>query len=176
MRKSNTHSKEGKKLLPWKTVRDAIAHLPVLDAGRAETAKHPLIPYHNVPLLDKEKYFWVANTPKEKGAFDNQCINPLCGFDKNPTHSASIDENGVNRYSTETPLYCLKCSELLPRPWVKENGQYRLMKGYTSAYKRMGWDSPASTLTRNLSYACSDNKVHPEQNRVQNHGYRFMKP
>lgn len=49
---------------------------------------------------------------------------------------------------------------------MKENGQYRLMKGYTSAYKRMSWDSPASTLTRNLSYACSDNKVHPEQNRV----------
>lgn len=161
-----THSKDDKKLLPWKTVREAIAHLPTLDAGRAETAKHPFIPYHNVPLLDKEKYFWVANTPKEKGAFDNQCINPLCRFDKNPTHGASIDENGVNRYSTETPLYCLKCGELLPRPWVKENGQYRLMKGYTSAYKRMSWDSPASTLTRNLSYACSDNKVHPEQNRV----------
>ena len=25
---------------------------------------------------------------------------------------------------------------------------------------------PASALTRNLSYACSDNKLHPEQNRV----------
>ena len=30
----------------------------------------------------------------------------------------------------------------------------------------MGWDTPASTLTQNLSYACSDNKLHPEQNRV----------
>ena len=40
------------------------------------------------------------------------------------------------------------------------------MKGYTSAYKRMSWYAPASTLTRNLSYACSDNKLHPEQNRV----------
>ena len=25
---------------------------------------------------------------------------------------------------------------------------------------------PASTLTQNLSYACSDNKLHPSQNRV----------
>jgi DNA (cytosine-5)-methyltransferase 1 len=49
---------------------------------------------------------------------------------------------------------------------VKEDGKYRLMKGYTSAYKRMSWDAPASTITRNLSYACSDNKLHPIQNRV----------
>jgi DNA (cytosine-5)-methyltransferase 1 len=161
-----SHSKEGKYLLPWKTVRNAIAHLPALDAGQAGTAKHKFIPYHHVPLLDEEKYFWVTNTPKEKSAFDNQCINPLCCFDKNPTHGATKDKEGVNRYNTKTPLYCVKCGGLLPRPWVKENEQYRLMKGYTSAYKRMSWDSPASTLTRNLSYACSDNKVHPEQNRV----------
>jgi DNA (cytosine-5)-methyltransferase 1 len=161
-----THSKEDKQFLPWQTVRDAIAHLPALDAGRTETAKHKFIPHHSVPLLDEEKHFWVANTPKEKSAFDNQCVNPSCLFDNNPTHGASVDEKGVNRYNTETPLYCVKCRQLLPRPWVKENGQYRLMKGYTSAYKRMSWDSPASTLTRNLSYACSDNKVHPEQNRV----------
>jgi len=32
--------------------------------------------------------------------------------------------------------------------------------------QRMAYDKPSSALTRNLSYACSDNKVHPEQNRV----------
>jgi DNA (cytosine-5)-methyltransferase 1 len=40
------------------------------------------------------------------------------------------------------------------------------MKGCTSAYKRMAWDFPASALTTNFAYACSDNKVHPSQNRV----------
>ena len=30
----------------------------------------------------------------------------------------------------------------------------------------MSWDKPASTLTRNLSYACSDHKLHPDQHRV----------
>lgn len=40
------------------------------------------------------------------------------------------------------------------------------MKGFTSAYKRMAWDAPAPTLTRNLSYACSDHKLHPTQHRV----------
>ena len=40
------------------------------------------------------------------------------------------------------------------------------MKGFTSAYKRMDWDSPASAITRNFPYVCSDNKIHPEQNRT----------
>lgn len=40
------------------------------------------------------------------------------------------------------------------------------MKGFVSAYKRMMWDEPASTLTQNFQYACSDNKVHPSQTRV----------
>lgn len=30
----------------------------------------------------------------------------------------------------------------------------------------MSWDEPASTLTQNFQYACSDNKLHPTQNRV----------
>jgi DNA (cytosine-5)-methyltransferase 1 len=30
----------------------------------------------------------------------------------------------------------------------------------------MSWDLPAPTLTRNLSYPCSDHKVHPTENRV----------
>jgi DNA (cytosine-5)-methyltransferase 1 len=40
------------------------------------------------------------------------------------------------------------------------------MSGYTSAYKRMDPDLPAPALTRNLSYPCSDQKLHPYQNRV----------
>lgn len=55
---------------------------------------------------------------------------------------------------------------MLPRPSVERDGVRDLMKGFTSAYKRMSYDKPASALTRNLSYACSDNKLHPEQNRV----------
>lgn len=161
-----THSKKKCKLPKWRTVRDAISHLPSLDASCAENAKHEFLKYHYVPILDKDKYFWVSNTPPEKSAFDNQCINPVCRFDDNPKHSSIKNDEGINRASTETPLYCIKCGYLLPRPWVKENGNYRLMKGYTSSYKRMKWDSPSSTLTRNFSYACSDNKLHPVQNRV----------
>ncbi len=159
-----THSEfGGRDLLKWKTVRDAIFDLPSLDAKSIKFAKHPTLKYHRVPLLDAEKYFWVENTPEGKSAFDNQC--PNCHYNQNRVHGSS-KINGINQSNKDTPVYCENCGKLLPRPWVKENGTYRIMKGYTSAYKRMSWDSPAPTLTRNMSYACSDNKLHPSQNRV----------
>lgn len=147
----------------WLTVRDTIADLPPLDAGDRKRARSD-IPYHYVPLLDEDKYFWVSNTPPERGAFDNQCAK--CGYDRNPVHGTARDHKGINRAKTSTPIRCERCGALLPRPWVQIDGEYRLMSGFTSAYKRMSWDKPASALTRNLSYACSDHKLHPEQHRV----------
>lgn len=159
-----THSKTGGSATKkWVTVRDAIGDLPALDAS-CETRARSEIQYHRVPLLDAMKYWWVQNTPAERSAFDNQCVK--CGFDRNPTHSANRDPSGINRASRETPLYCTRCGALLPRPNTLKNGEFMLMKGYTSAYKRMSFDKPASALTRNLSYACSDNKLHPTQHRV----------
>ena len=161
---SATHSENGQEgTYPWLTVREIIADLPTLDAGDAESATSD-IPYHRVPLLDSMKYWWVDNTPAERSAFDNQCIE--CGFDDNRIHTARRDDKGINRASKETPLYCEECGEMLPRPSVLRNGKRKLMHGYTSAYKRMSYDKPASALTRNLSYACSDKKLHPKQNRV----------
>jgi len=160
-----THSKNGSIYLEkWVSLKDVIGGFPYLDSKSLKTSQDPNDPLHRVPLLDENKYFWVKHTPENKSAFDNQCIK--CGFNDNPLHSSKKNNEGINKSSTETPIYCLKCGELLPRPWVLENGNYRLMKGYISAYKRMKWDSPSSTITTNFSYACSDNKLHPEQNRV----------
>lgn len=163
-----THSKSGKQnTQPWITVRDVISNLPKLDSKNKELAESN-IPFHRISVLDPVKYWWIENTPPEKGAFDNQCINKKCGYKENPTHGATHDHEGINRANKTTPLYCLKCGELLPRPSAKdkETGKLRIMSGYTSAYKRMAWNLPSSTLTTNLSYACSDQKLHPEQNRV----------
>ena len=154
----------------WVTVRDAIGAMPPLDAGAKASAASD-VPFHKVPLLDAMKYWWVKNTPPERSAFDNQCT--ACGFAQNPTHTARRDDAGINRASRTTPLFCLRCSALLPRPSVEREGRRELMRGYTSAYKRMSYDKPASALTRNLSYACSDNKIHPEQNRVLSLGEAF---
>lgn len=150
----------------WKTVRDTIAEFPKLDGKDKESACSE-IPYHSVPVLDPKKYIWISNTPPEKGAFDNQCINPKCKFKGNAIHGASRDKNGINRANGNTPLYCEKCGELLPRPFtITKDGEKRIMSGYTSAYKRMSWDLPSPTLTTNLCYPSSDHKIHPNQNRV----------
>ncbi len=162
-----THSQDPSMFTrPWVTVDDALANVPSLDAANTRTASHESIPFHRVPTLDDAKYFWVSNTPPGKGAFDNQCVNSSCGFDKNPTHGSKHNSEGINQANRDTPLNCLKCGDLLPRPWVKDGSEYRLMSGFTSAYKRMRGDLPASALTRNLSYACSDQKLHPREHRV----------
>jgi len=165
---NRTHSKDGGNgMLPWITVRDAISDLPKLDSINKDSATSE-INFHRVPVLDKTKYWWIKNTPPERGAFDNQCVNPKCAYNLNPTHNTSKDKYGVNRSNKETPLYCEKCGSLLPRPSTldKTTGRLRIMSGYTSAYKRMAWDLPSSTLTTNLSYPSSDQKIHPDQNRV----------
>ncbi len=162
-----THSNDQSSgLKPWVSVRDTIFHLPPLDAQDAKSATSE-IAFHYVPVLDPKKYTWIENTPPEKGAFDNQCINPDCGFQGNLCHGSTKDNNGVNRANEDTPLFCEKCGNILPRPYTMlKDGSKRIMKGYTSAYKRMRWDLPAPTLTTNLSYPSSDHKLHPEQNRV----------
>ena len=161
-----THTKSGgKNLFKWVSVLEALVGFPPLDASSKKSATDNSVPYHRVPLLDPVKYKWVSNTPANRSAFDNQCSE--CGFNENPTHSTARNESGINRASKETPLYCEKCNALLPRPHVKEkDGSFRIMSGFTSAYKRMSADLPSPTLTRNFSYACSDQKVHPIEHRV----------
>ena len=160
-----THSRTGADgRRRWRTVRDTIGDLPPLDAGSPASASSAALPYHRVPLLDAQKHWWVRHTPPERSAFDNQCA--ACGAEDNAVHAAGRDGSGVNRASRDTPVHCARCGSLLPRPSVADRGGRRLMRGFTSAYKRMAYDRPASALTRNLSYACSDNKLHPEQHRV----------
>lgn len=155
-------------LPPWKTLRDSISAVPPLASENGKNANIAFHPLHKVPLLDEKKLFWLKNTPEGASAFNNQCVNPTCMYQKNAIHGSIRDGKGINRYNGDTPIYCQKCAEILPRPWVDDlkTGAKRLMKGYVSAYKRMSWDEPASTITKNFQYACSDNKVHPSQNRV----------
>ena len=161
---ARTHSRRGGAgTSPWVTVRDTIGTLPVLDAG-AEASATSHIPFHRVPLLDAMKHWWVSSTPPERGAFDNQCV--ACGFKENPLHSTQRDGSGIRRTSRATPIFCEQCGALLPRPSVDRAGRRVLMRGFESAYRRMAYDAPASTLTRNLSSACSDNKLHPCQHRT----------
>lgn len=163
-----THGKEKSFFVePWITLKDVIYDLPPLSAEKGKN-KDRNIPLHRVPLLDEKKLFWITNTPEGETALNNQCINPDCLYQGNRTHGARHNSEGINQANSDTPLYCERCGSLLPRPYTedKRTGQLRFMKAFTSAYKRMSWDEPASTLTQNFQYACSDNKLHPTQNRV----------
>lgn len=183
-----THSEQDSTLKKhWITLKEAIGNLPPLRAELGKNIDKNNI-LHKVPILDNKKLFWLDNTPEGETAFNNQCINPKCMFSKNKKHGSSQNSKGINKYNSNTPLYCEKCGALLPRPYVeiKDTNEKRLMKGYTSAYKRMSWNAPASTLTQNFQFACSDNKVHPSQSRVlslyeglilqsiSNYSYSFM--
>lgn len=160
-----THSEFGDDgLKKWITLRQAIGGLPPLSAKEGEN-EDKNIPWHIVPIMKKEKYWWVENTPLEDTAYNNQCTS--CGFTDNPKHGMTFVE-GIHQSKKDTPIYCSNCGALLPRPTMidKVTGQRRLIKGFDSAYRRMSWDAPAPTLTQNFQYEASDKKLHPDQNRV----------
>ena len=165
---ARTHSKHGDLFTkPWVTVREAIGSLPPLDAVKGHEKRTDFNKLHVVPVLDHKKYNWISYTPEGHSAFDNQCVNPECMFQGNPTHGSKKNSlTGVTQSLKNTPLFCERCGEMLPRPYVKKDNVYRIMKGYISAYKRMWWDRPASTLTTRFQFVSSDNNVHPSQNRV----------
>lgn len=82
-----------------------ISGLPVLRAEKGQNIdkKNSL---HKVPVLDEKKLWWLDNTPEGNTAFNNQCVNPKCGYQGNKLHGAKHNEEGINKYNEDTPLYC----------------------------------------------------------------------
>lgn len=163
-----THSEEPTLFTnKWVTLRDAIGNLPPLDAKKGKNARKDYHPWHFVPIMNPEKYWWMENTPEGCTAYNNQCVNPKCRYQGNRLHGSNT-AGGLHSANKDTPIFCEKCGKLLPRPTLidKRTGQRRLLKGYDTAYRRMEWDVPASTLTQNFIFEASDKKVHPSQTRV----------
>jgi DNA (cytosine-5)-methyltransferase 1 len=130
------------------TLRDIIFNNESLDANSPKDCISKNNPLHRVPKWREELYFWMMNTPEGSSAFDNNiCIS--CG-----NENERID------------FKCSNCESLLPKPTIIKNDKRQIIKGFVSAYKRMYWDKPASTITTRSAYACSDHKVHPCENRV----------
>ena len=122
----------------WLTLRDAISKNEKLDAISNRdriSEKHPL---HRIPKWRNELHFWMRNTPEGASAFENNvCVS--CGH-KN----------------TAKDVFCNVCKELLPKPTVVKNNDRKIISGFTSAYKRMYWNKPASTITtRSTSIPCN---------------------
>ena len=154
-------------LQPWVTLRQAIGSFPPLKAKEGENENRNFNAWHIVPIMNRDKYWWIENTPEGCTAYNNQCVNPECMYNGNKIHGSNFND-GTHTYNKDTPIYCEKCGELLPRPTVvdKRTGERRLIKGYDTAYRRMEWDKPASTITQNFIFESSDKKVHPDQTRV----------
>jgi len=132
--------------LPYVSLRDAIGHLPALDARTKLTDSED--PYHSIPPWNEKQYFWMQHTPEGQTAFDNlQC--PDC--QKTASNPIAVRCN---------------CGSSLPRPQKVVKGRSRLVRGFRSSYRRMNWNKPASTLTMNSGVISSDVKGHPVQNRV----------
>lgn len=130
------------------TLRDAIGSSERLDASTNETRASVKNTLHRVPKWRDELYHWLKHTPEGASAFgNNTCIT-------------------CNNINEKKDVYCSKCGTLLAKPTKKHGNQRRIIKGFVSAYKRMYWDKPASTITTRSAYACSDHKVHPSENRV----------
>ncbi len=149
------------------TLFDAIGHLPELHAKEGLNSRKDFNSYHYVPVIKKDKYWWIENTPEGETAFSNQCTNKKCSNVYNQVHGSSLN-NGRHKSNKDTPIYCSNCGGLLPRPTIidKSTNKLRLIKGFKTAYKRMSYNKPAPTLTQNYQFEASDNKIHPTQNRV----------
>ena len=131
-----------------RTLRDVIFDTEPLDAIDSIKRKSMLEPLHSVPKWRSELYNWMKHTPEGKSAFtNNECLD-------------------CNHFNEDLDIECVNCGALLPKPTVFKNGERRRTKGFVSAYKRMYWDKPGSTVTTRSAYCCSDHKGHPDQNRV----------
>ncbi|HCV3099489.1 TPA: DNA cytosine methyltransferase, partial [Acinetobacter baumannii] len=108
--------------------------------------------FHHVPVLGEKHYSWISNIPVNSGksAWQNACEN--CG-----------DDN--------TPIFQIKCvacnKEIKVRPHIEESdGSIRSIRGFKSSYKRINPTGLSSAITTNTNAFSSDNKLHPNQNRV----------
>lgn len=127
--------------------------LPPLDAASKEVAEaEEYNGFHSVPVWNSRTYAMVAAIPggSGKSAWENQvCVD--CG---------------AVEVGAEIVL-CPECEQPLLRPIVRDtNGQFRLIRGFKSSYRRMHMDKPASTVTTASGHIGSDYTIHPTQNRL----------
>ncbi len=142
--------------LPWVTISEWFNAMSYenLDARSPERAQSSTDPLHRVPWYSGDRYMLVADIPPHSGrnAYQNSTC-PNCGFSPVP--------EGIVR--------CTVCGALMRnRPYVRddETGDFRLIKGFHSSYRRMASNRPAPTITTNSSHIGSDYKIHPWENRV----------
>jgi len=120
------------------TFREATSDLPPLEAGRKATR------YVSPPQNELQR-FYRANVRK-------------LTLHESPKYSKKLLE--LMRYVPEGK------SAHDPDVFKQIPPEYRPTSGYKNTYKRIRWDEPAPTITRNFCVPSSANCIHPEQNRA----------
>lgn len=153
---ASTHSNKRDRLDNWITAGewfDEMAY-PPLDACSQDTSQDPGDPLHVVTHYENEphRYQWIADIPARSGfsAYQNSnCHN--CG------------RNDVE----EGLAHCSFCGQpMWNRPHVIEDGRVRLIKGYSTAYRRIPVNKITPTITTSSSHLGSNYKIHPWENRI----------
>lgn len=151
---SPTHAQTPKNnSFSWITISEWLESMKyeALDARSSEKAKgkHPL---HWVPCYSVERYRLISDIPPNSGrsAYQNS-ICPSCGYDSVPLELATCNSCGC---------------EMSNRPIIKEEGNFRLVKGFHSSYRRMAPNQPSATITTASNHIGSDFKIHPSENRL----------
>jgi DNA (cytosine-5)-methyltransferase 1 len=137
------------------TLREALLSfgLPSLDASSPERAAAPGFDgLHTVPIWSETTYAMVRAIPPHSGK--SAWENDEC------RHCGTVD---VSRSDARCP----RCGEALLRPVVREkDGGLRLVKGFSTSYRRMPSNRPATTITTASGHIGSDYTIHPFENRL----------
>jgi DNA (cytosine-5)-methyltransferase 1 len=96
----------GKGLLPYKTVRDTIGHLPSLRAGQ----RHETIANHQCASLEEINLERLAVTPKNGGSRDSwpESLRLKCHID----HKGHRDVYGRMSWDSPSPTLTCKCTSI----------------------------------------------------------------
>jgi DNA (cytosine-5)-methyltransferase 1 len=171
-----THGAHGQP--PHISMRESIGHMPSLDSLTKTVDDKD--PYHQIPKWNQAHYFCMEHTPEGCTAFDNNtCIS--CGHATNMSKDVDCLKCGERlpkpqivveewecpecNFTLRKSRMACKCGFIRPKD-MKTSRTRRVVRGFKTSYRRLKWDSPASTLTMNSGVISSDMKGHPEQNRV----------
>ncbi|MEL7222654.1 MAG: DNA cytosine methyltransferase [Bacteroidota bacterium] len=136
------------------TVRSALQALgaPRLSSKTAnQSSKTDFHPLHFVSVWERNKYEMIKAIPRFSGKSaweNNRCSN-------------------CNHKSENVDVYCTNCGEELKKPITEEaNGNRRLIRGFSTSYKRMHSERPASTILTASGHISSHSTIHPYEHRT----------
>ncbi len=163
---------------PYVTLRAATQHLPELNA--ISRCRDPADNLHRIPKWTHSQHFAMHHTPEGETAFHNDtCL--VCGLRVEDDQLVNCPECSSQMPRPVVEKRCWKCrvcgslashtktscsKNHTKRGDEDEIRVQQVIRAFKTAYRRMHYDRPSSTLTTNSGVISSDVKGHPVQDRV----------